>query len=414
MINIFTLTEEQKKAIDQAISWYLSDKKLMTIIGCAGSGKSTIVKYIIEAIGINPKKNVRYVTFTGKAASVLIKKKNPATTIHKLIYDPVIDPKTGLHTGEFIKKESIDSDIKLLIVDEGYLVEDSIFNDLMSFDVKVICLGDRYQLPPPKGSSPKILNSPDTVRAELTQPLRQSLDSPIIYLAEKARKHEFIKTGKYGDDVEVISKNNIDLERLKNADQIICGKNDTVKKMNQFYRRNFLRYNKDDYLPHKGEKLICLRNNWNLSCKEDDITTNLVNGLGLILENDIDDSVIYNGSGYIRCDLRPDFFKDHIFKNTPIDLLYFKYGFTKEDELYGNVSKYNYDDIMKKRKIVFSEQPLNKATFGYAITCHKSQGSEWNDVFFIFEPFANRRSDLYWQMLYTGITRASEKIVIAI
>lgn len=409
---MFTLTPKQEAARQKAKAWYM-DKTLrpFVILGMAGSGKSSLVRFIIETIGIDKETNVKYVTYTGKAASVLIKKGNPATTIHKLIYEPIFDKKTH-EIKDFIKKEKLDKDIKLLVVDEFYMVPKNIMNDLRSYNVKMICLGDNAQLPPPMGELNDLWLHPDVI---LDEPLRQALDNPIIYLANQARQHNFLKIGNYGDNVKVIRKNNLDLEYMKNCDQVIAGKNATVKSLNNFYRRNFLGIDKDIWMPQKGEKLICLRNNWKLNCKEGDITTNLVNGLNCILQNDLS---MYAGTAHAYADLMPEFFNDCIFKQIPIDLLYFQHGFTTENELYNqeNIRKYSLGPIINKRKMLFDGMvnTLNKFTFGYAITCHKSQGSEFDNVFFIFEPFKSNRDDLYWQMLYTGITRAAKSIIIAI
>jgi len=405
-----TLTDKQEKAIKLAKEWYMSEliTKPFVILGVAGAGKTTIVKYLIEEIGIDKNINVKYVTFTGKAASVLIKKGNPATTIHKLIYDPVIDEDGNIE--DFVLKSSLDENIKLIIVDEFYMVEDKIMKDLLSFKTKIICLGDNHQLPPPMGNASNLCNKPDVV---LNEPLRQSLDNPIIYLANQVLQHNTPKVGDYGNNVIVTRKTELDLNRLRTADQIIVGKNKTVQQMNKFYRKYFKQIPDDQFLPQKGEKLICLKNNWKLKAEENNIITNLVNGLSLTLENNLD---MINSTRHAYADLKPDFFDGSIFRNTIIDMLYFQYGFTKEDELYNktNIKKFDYGSVLGKRKIRFGDTPINKLTFGYAITCHKSQGSEFKDVYFIFEPFGNFRQEIYWQMLYTGLTRASESIVIAI
>lgn len=403
------LTEKQQRTIDDAKTWYMNDSLTIPfiILGCAGSGKSTIIKFLIDNIGIHPTVNVKYLTFTGKAASVLIKKGNPATTIHKLIYDPVFDEKGNIE--RFILKKSLNPEIKLLVVDEFYMVNNDIMKDLLSFGIKTICLGDSYQLPPPLGEANELSKIPSAI---LSEPLRQSLDNPIIYLAEQARNHKFIKLGNYGDNVKVIRKSELDLNAMVNSDQIIAGKNITVKQLNKFYRKNFLNIPKDSWIPHKGEKLICLKNNWKENCSENNINTNLVNGLSCIVENDLE---VISSTYHSNIKLRPEFFENSTFYS-PVDMLYFKNDFTTDKELYdkNNINKLNYEAILKKRKMFFEGKDINKFTFGYAITCHKSQGSEWDDVFFIFEPFKGYKDPLYWQMLYTGITRASKKLTIAI
>lgn len=404
---MLVLTDEQLKAIDLAKNWYLNEKtsRPFVILGCAGSGKSTIVKYLIENLGIDAIDNVKYVAYTGRAATVLIQKGNPATTIHKLIYDPVIDPKTKMII-DFKLKEEMSDDISLIIIDEFYMVSQEILDDLLSFNKRVICLGDPNQLPP-LGAPNDLFLKPDVI---LTQPLRQALDSPIIYLAEQARTHKRIKLGDYGEDVKVISKDNLDLQFMMNCNQVIACKNDTVKKINKFFRHKLLGIDKDNWVPQKGEKLICLKNNWKECCEEDDIETNLVNGLICYLTNDLE---VFPSTFQARGELLPDFFKNHIF-DVPMDMTYFKYGFTSDTELYNkeNIMKYNLKEIFIKRELY--DQIVNKFTYGYCITCHKSQGSTIENVMFIFEPFKGRSFDIYHQLLYTGITRASKKLVLAI
>ena len=408
---MITLTKDQENGIKKAREWYISNNlRPFVILGIAGSGKTTIVKFLIEELGLSIESgSVVFCTFTGKAASVMTNKGTPAQTIHRLIYDPVevVDEKTKKKKIIFTLKDSLPQDIEVIVVDEFFMVSKEIMENLLSFNKKVICLGDQYQLPPPFGTINELYKHPDVV---LDEPLRQSLDSPIIYLANEAKKHNRIKYGKY-DNILVTRKNDSPLDRLRASEQIIAGKNATVKKLNNFYRRNIL--NIKAPIPTKGEKLMCLKNNWNQQVVEDGISTNLVNGLTVVLENEITD--INTTLQTTEVDLRPDFFNDHCFKKVLIDMLFFKYNYNKLDEIENEdcIKNYGYQDVLDKRKLLIDYQmsPLNALTYGYVITCHKSQGSEFKDVFYFFEPMGKQT---YWQLLYTGITRASENLTLVI
>src|SRR5699024_3653876 len=102
--------------------------------------------------------------------------------------------------------------------------------------VKIIALGDSGQLPPITGGN-FLLEKPDVFLDEI---LRQALDNPIIYLSMLAREGKRIDYGLYGDSVQVIQRNQLDEEMFILSDQIIAGKNKTVKSLNMFHRKNIL------------------------------------------------------------------------------------------------------------------------------------------------------------------------------
>ena len=394
-----TLTEKQFEGLKKARTWWLSNTKEPFIIqGVAGSGKSTLAKFLVEEIGLK-KEEVIFCTFTGKAASVLQRKGNHATTIHRLIYHPV-ETKTG--EIKFEKEEYIEPNIKLIIIDEYAMVDNILMTDLFSFHPRVIMLGDPYQLPP-IGEANKYINKYDVL---LDEPMRQSLDSPIIYLADLARRGQRIRNGNYGN-CKVISRANMDLNEFANADQIIACKNNTVKKLNSFYRRNFKGYLPTDMYPHIGEKLMCLKNNWGLECSEGEISTNLINGLTLMVETEIENINPNNQVGKIS--VRPEFFLDHGFKDIMVDGLFFQNNWNQYSEYWNN--RNNFPDVTRIRNMMPNKNSINAFTYGYVCTLHKYQGSEANNIFYIHEYMGK---DMYNKQLYTGITRASEKITIVI
>ena len=107
------LTVAQQKGLKIALERHKNNEKYTTIAGYAGTGKSTLVKFIINALQVDPTK-VAYATFTGKAAEVLRKKGNPnAMTLHRLLYDSI--PKSS---GGFIRVPKKTLDYTIIVVDE--------------------------------------------------------------------------------------------------------------------------------------------------------------------------------------------------------------------------------------------------------------------------------------------------------
>lgn len=400
-MNNFTLTNKQELALQLARDWWEHERfsRPFTIGGIAGSGKSTIISYMIESFNLY-KDDVAFVAYTGMAASVLTRKGNPATTIHKLIYDPIVDEENNKIS--FILKEKLNKNLKLIVIDEISMVSDEMLNEIKSFGIPILASGDPCQLPPVMSNMNNLLQHPDVF---LDEPLRQSLDNPIIYIANKARKGEYISYGNYGDNVLVIPKNEITLSMYKDADQIIACKNNTVDGLNRFYRK-YIKEIKHTPFPTNGEKLLCLKNNWDLLITENGIEQFLTNGLiGNCSEiKDYDKNL-----ETFRMCFKPNYFEKRDFFNILIDGLYFSLGIKNDDFLYKNIDKYG--KIISKRQDYqdVKLEKINKFTFGYAITCHKSQGSEYNNVLFISEIF-NR--NLYTSSLYTGITRAKEKLIL--
>ena len=217
MENIITLNDDQNRALKKAKEWWLneSDKRPFILEGCAGSGKTTIVKFLVEEINLEDNK-ICFCTFTGKAASQLQRKGNNASTIHKLIYIPYEDVKTKEIKFRLKNKEEFNYEIELIIVDEYAMVDDKLMTDLESFGVPIILIGDPYQLPP-IGTPNKYISLKNNLKdIILTKPMRQALDSPIIYLANKARNKERIDYGEYGNCI-VSPRNSIDVEEFMKA-----------------------------------------------------------------------------------------------------------------------------------------------------------------------------------------------------
>lgn len=384
------LNEQQSLAVKKAKKWWkYQPKQTFEISGIAGSGKSTIVKYLVEDLKIDPD-DVLYVAYVGKATLALSRKGHKAQTIHSTIYTVEIVPKTDENGKEvivndkvvmvpvFIKKTHLPRNIKLIVLDEAGMTAEGISLDLLSFGIPMICLGDLNQLPPVFGES-YFLQEPDIV---LTEPMRQALDSPIIYLAQRAISGKKIHKGQYGNCF-VVSNDDITDNLLMESDVNICGTNRTRDNINNYVRENIL--HKTVPYPTEGERIICRQNNWT-ECIDGNIF--LINGLVGYVENIYLDT--YNKQS-INIDFRPEFLQDSCFYDIAIDYKYI-------------IAPYS----VRKNS---NKSYYNKFEYGYAITCHLAQGSEYPNVLIFDERIGDR--DYYNRWLYTAITRASNSLILA-
>ena len=389
------LTEKQEKGLETILTRYNLGLKYTTISGYAGTGKSTLVKFAIAALGVREDR-VAYATFTGKAAEVLRKKGNTgACTLHKLLYDHF--PKPG---GGFIRKPKTSLDYDVVVVDEVSMAPKSMIDMLLSHRVYVIFLGDPFQLPQiNKDESHDIL---ENAHVFLDEVMRQAAESEIIQISMKIRNGEPIDFMK-GKEVIIIPKSELVEGHLTWADQILCGTNATRENINRQMREIY----GFSGLPQDGEKMICLRNYWDDCADNGDA---LVNGTTGILRNPFETfRMIPN---YIPID------------NHRMDVV-------QGDFVTSDGSTFNSVEMDKKLlidgakcitdgKILFRLGKLkNKIgdivprefAFGYAITTHKAQGSEWDKVLVIEEKFPFPKEE-HARWLYTAVTRASEKLVL--
>ena len=339
--------------------------QLFRLFGYAGTGKTTLARHL--AAGIDGE--VKYAAFTGKAALVMRRKGcGGASTIHSLIYRPL---ESNEETPSFeLWDDAPVSKAKLIVIDECSMVDAELGRDLMSFGVPVLVLGDPAQLPPVQGGGYFTEAEPD---AMLTEVHRQAFDNPIVRLSMAVRAGERLQPGDYGD-TQVVRRDALDPQRVIDAEQVLVGRNATRRAYNMRMRE---RRGYEGALPAAGDKLVCLRNNrkkglfngslW--SVKQAPTTRKQILKMRLTPED--------FGSRTVVVSVRPECFT-------------------------GAIEKLDWQ--LRKRYDEFD--------FGYVLTVHKSQGSQWDDVVLFDESFAFPEARARW--LYTGITRAAKRLTVVV
>lgn len=398
------LTADQLEAEKLIEDWFLhSTKQIFVLAGYAGTGKTTILKHVVcEKLNLTPDDSAAFVTPTGKAATVLIRSGIPAATLHKLIYQSITEEKKIELNGKIItveklsfkRRDSIDKSIKLIVLDEASMVSDEVLYDLTEFGVKLLLCGDNAQLPPVEGLN-GFLTEPDYTLKTI---VRQQLGNPIIKLSEMAREGKFIPYGNYGGSCVVMSKRILTGEKRKrallHADQIICGTNKTRVQINDEVRK----MKGLGQFPENGDKLICTLNNWETFI-DSEMRFNLVNGIiGTVKQPfyDFEKSI-----GFIQ--FKPEFLEDFCPEALPIDLGIFESG-------YYRYKRGDYFEKTDESGQAISAFTLNRFEYGYCISCHKAQGSEFDNVIIFDESYAFKEDKNRW--LYTAITRAKKKLII--
>jgi len=368
---------QQDEALKAVARWLKEPKsQVFRLFGYAGTGKTTLARHFAEEVD----GDVLFAAFTGKAAQVLRSRgASNAKTIHSLIYRPKgeeevedeVTGKTSVSPMFSINRQSPVAKAKLIVIDECSMVDEALGRDLLSFGTKVLVLGDPGQLPPVSGGGFFTEQEPDYL---LTEIHRQARDNPIIQLAMQVREGKEIMHGDYGT-AQIIGRNDVTQEMVLGADQVLVGTNKTRKRYNLRLRE--LKGFPTGY-PAAGDKLVCLRN---------DQVKGLLNGsLWQVMSSSKE-----TAKPGINLLVRPE---DDDMDRGAAKIKLLKAAFEDVDgELPWSMRK-RYDEF----------------DYGYALTVHKAQGSQWNNVVLFDESWAFRDTRERW--LYTAITRAAETITI--
>jgi exodeoxyribonuclease V len=340
--------------------------QVFRLFGYAGTGKTTLARHIADGV----EGEVKYAAFTGKAALVMRNKGcDGASTIHSLIYR-ARETRDEQPTFE-LWDDAPASKAKLIVIDECSMVDAELGRDLMSFGCPLLVLGDPAQLPPIQGGGFFTGAEPD---AMLTEVHRQAQNDPIVRLSMDVREGRSIEIGNYGE-TEVIRRDALDPERVMQADQVLVGRNNTRRAYNKRIRE---KQDIIDPLPVAGDKLVCLRNNRKKA---------LFNG-GLWRVK----ARAQSKSRIVTMRLVPD--EELAAKAVKVSV--------RADCFEGGVEGISWEQ----------RKPYDEFDFGYVLTVHKSQGSQWDDVVLFDESFAFQESRARW--LYTGITRAAKRLSIVV
>jgi len=390
------------------------DRQVFRMFGYAGTGKTTLAKHFAEGID----GNVMFGAYTGKAAHVLRQKGcDGASTIHSMIYHSKDKGRKHLSTLEAdlaklmttlgednkhlpdaerlefinnhrrvqdfrrmieterkslsrpafsLNQESAVKDAALVVLDECSMIDDIMGQDMLQLARKVLVLGDPAQLPPVGGAgffTEKC--KPDVM---LTDIHRQAADNPIIAMATRVRNQEPLLLGSYGESC-VIEKSSP--EQVMEADQVLVGRNATRRSSNKRVRQL---KGIEPWHPVVGDKLVCLRNNH--------------------------DKGLLNGAIW-HCD---------------------DVGHIGDDRMYMTVlpedggspltaeCHTHYFQGREEALPWYEKKEAEEFDYGYALTVHKSQGSQWNNVHLFDESYAFRQDR--WKWLYTGLTRAAERVTV--
>jgi exodeoxyribonuclease-5 len=345
-----TLTEEQKNVVRQLVKNRNKDQ-IQTLGGYAGTGKTTVMGTLAEVLT-----TYAICAYTGKAANVLRKKGMTASTIHSLIYKPMISPDGKI---EFWLKEPHELGYEGFLVDEASMVSKEIYEDLLTFDLPIIFVGDHGQLEP-VGSAINVMKDPqyrlETVHRNAGE---------IAHFAEHLRKGGLARTFTTDHKVQFVDPKEITDEMMAEAGQMICAYNKSRVEKNERVRA----YLKREALVEVGERVMCLRNNKRQG---------LFNGM--------------QGEVKKLHKKHPkfDFWSDGV---TYVDIMFDANQFGKE-----------------KNQFEFGSDSPNPFDYAYCITCHKAQGDEWDSVL-VFEQVCDKWEHKRWA--YTAASRAKGSLTWA-
>jgi exodeoxyribonuclease-5 len=388
MTDAIQWSPQQLAAQEKFAAWRVAWRQgrapqLFKLAGYAGTGKTTLARYL-------GGRTAAYMTYIAKAAIVLRQKGCPgAKNIDQWLYRPRhgSSRRRELLGDEFMatseevprpdrcayrQSEELERIVApteellradMLVVDEGSMVPNAMVEHLLELDKPLLALYDPAQLPPIGNDRGDLTaGEPDVF---LTEIHRQALDNPIIQLSMLARRGERLEDRAYGQSC-VVPVAALEGVITSGADQILCGTNRTRQAINEAVRT---RDGRRDWYPEPGERLVCLTN-WH--------RRGLCNGSVWVVR-----AVAFGRSRYTRDPL-------------------IRLELAAEDD--GAVRRI---EVPVANFHAFFD-------YAYALTVHKAQGSQWDNVLLIDESRVLR-----WacgidpkRWLYTGVTRAANALAV--
>lgn len=361
--SMIDLSPQQEDALREIKRWYSAGgHDVFRLFGYAGTGKTTLAKELTEALSCK----IAYAAYTGKAASILRSKGLEATTIHAGLYSYMTDD-AGRVEFRYVDQSKALGQADVIVLDECSMVDAELARDIMALKKPIIALGDPMQLPPIGAKGYFTTGAPNFT---LTEIHRQAQDNPIIRMAHELRAHKRLSSRTYGESC-VLRLADLPINGLMMSDQAIAGRKDTCNRVTAAIRHLSGR---NDDLPESGDKLVCLKNSKHRQ--------------------------LYNGE--IWSVLSRETTQEDILKLT----------LTSEDATRRITvpvlsAPFTGFDIRGGANMSASAHVFG---YGNVLTAHKSQGSEWPDVFVFDESQAFGSNAPNW--LYTVITRASKRVTI--
>lgn len=470
-----TLTISQKRVLDSIIDFLSGDDRVFVLKGYAGTGKTTVMRFLIDYLNEN-ERGYHLLASTGRASTILnaVTGESSAQTIHSLIYkysdfnqdlSSITEHTPNVNGQLFLVFVPCVSDAnkkrQIYIVDEASMVADAaslnvtqaafgsgrLLKELLDYDsdptAKFIFVGDPCQLPPIEQTfspalSPQYIASEFDVGVQegmLTEIMRQKDGNSIISTAQRIRQlcnkapendNEYLR--KVWAKLPIYGSDNIQLHPNGYSMMELYLK--TIREHGYGYATYLCRGNANCY------KIACdIRSKLGISGRV------AVNDLLLVIQNNSIHN-LYNGDLVVVSEVTDDieFRAGLTFRKIKVKDLYGDNSYTTlliEDLLHSgklNLDAKQQKDLFvdfvirmkkkginpKKHKQIFDHAMLRdpylnalRCTFGYAITCHKSQGGEWKEV------FVNMPRNIMlnpvkatYQWMYTAITRAKEKLHI--
>ena len=391
-----------QEAAYHSIQMWLKNRssKLITLGGVAGSGKTRLTSILAGDLA---NKKVAFATLTGKASTVLRNKmrdmgvvspRHTVSTIHSLIYQCFTHPESGRPVWKRKTKENF-GNYDLVVLDEASMVSGEILEDIQSFGPRILAVGDHAQLPPVGGSA-SLMASPD-LRLEKIH--RQAMGNPILELSAIVREQgalpatlpgngdervRYIKRNEFIDWMTVAYKE-LPLEEVA----ALCWTNNVRTRLNSILRQ--IHFDAPDLgpEPREDDQVICLKNAYN---------------------------VAFNGMrGRIKS-IKPS--KSEHFYEGQADFVEDSVRFR------GSINRHVFG-LDKGVQELSALEPMGLTAeswrdlgflldYGYCLTVHKAQGSQFHTVAYVYERNTGSTSDMKKRHIYTGITRAATRLWIVI
>lgn len=391
-------SDDQSRAEDGAKRWYFTKgarAPMLSIGGYAGTGKTALTGHLCRVLSeMRPDLRIAFATYTGKASQVLtasLKRagidltRHSVSTIHRLMYTPNVEPSTGRVVG-WKRTERIDAG--LIVIDEASMVPQTNLDDLLSYGIPIICVGDHGQLPP-VGEDAGVMRNPDF---KLETIHRQAKGNPVIELSALIRQGlpqdviiDFIENANDERVQHIHGRGAIQpaIEFAAPPGMLITFTNYKRTEINNRIRYAFGHRG----APNVDETVLCVKNAY------------------------LDSGLFANGMRGTVLDCKPNDAHTYamtvdIGESAPISFNASMHQFGRDKTFSG------FDEVPGDHRSWESVGVL--LDFGYALTCHKAQGSQAPHVAVFAERAIHEKLDREerTRWLYTAITRSSDKVML--